>query len=147
MTKSQDHVVVTNELLGKGGFGDIFLSDLNGRNATAKVPSPSIIGCFAEHPVEGTIVPVKRANLSVHNSTCVSGGFRALLSGRSLCRLHFDKCAIFAQPLAHECAELKTVGYARRWRRRVDPSITRGCEMQGGSGKFVAFRAQELQRR
>lgn len=33
----EDDVVVTDELLGKGGFGDVFLADINGRNAAAKV--------------------------------------------------------------------------------------------------------------
>ncbi len=35
----EDHVIVTDELLGKGGFGEVFLADLNGRNAAAKVPT------------------------------------------------------------------------------------------------------------
>lgn len=33
----EDQVVVTDELLGRGGFGEVFLADLNGRNAAAKV--------------------------------------------------------------------------------------------------------------
>ena len=33
----EDHVLVTNELLGKGGFGEVFIADYNGRNAAAKV--------------------------------------------------------------------------------------------------------------
>lgn len=32
-----DHVLVTDELLGKGGFGAVYLADYNGRNAAAKV--------------------------------------------------------------------------------------------------------------
>lgn len=32
-----DQVVVTDELLGSGGFGHVYLADLNGRNAAAKV--------------------------------------------------------------------------------------------------------------
>lgn len=32
-----NHVSVTKELLGKGGFGAVFLADYNGRNAAAKV--------------------------------------------------------------------------------------------------------------
>lgn len=33
----EDHVVITDELLGKGGFGEVYLADYNGRNAAAKV--------------------------------------------------------------------------------------------------------------
>lgn len=31
------YVTVTNELLGKGGFGSVYMADYNGRNAAAKV--------------------------------------------------------------------------------------------------------------
>ena len=31
------YVTVTDELLGKGGFGEVYLADYNGRNAAAKV--------------------------------------------------------------------------------------------------------------
>lgn len=31
------HVAITDELLGKGGFGAVYLCDFNGRNAAAKV--------------------------------------------------------------------------------------------------------------
>lgn len=33
----EDHVTVTDELLGRGGFGDVYIADYNGRNAAAKV--------------------------------------------------------------------------------------------------------------
>ena len=33
----EDNVTISDELLGKGGFGEVFLADLNGRNAAAKV--------------------------------------------------------------------------------------------------------------
>lgn len=33
----EDHVMVTDELLGKGGFGAVYIADYNGRNAAAKV--------------------------------------------------------------------------------------------------------------
>ena len=33
----EDHVAITDELLGKGGFGEVYLADYNGRNAAAKV--------------------------------------------------------------------------------------------------------------
>lgn len=33
----EDHVLVTDEVLGKGGFGEVFIADYNGRNAAAKV--------------------------------------------------------------------------------------------------------------
>lgn len=33
----EDHVTVTDELLGKGGFGAVYLADFNGQNAAAKV--------------------------------------------------------------------------------------------------------------
>ncbi|CAM9606844.1 unnamed protein product, partial [Hapterophycus canaliculatus] len=33
----EDQVVVSDELLGSGGFGQVYLADLNGRNAAAKV--------------------------------------------------------------------------------------------------------------
>ena len=32
-------VTVTDELLGKGGFGTVYIADYNGRNAAAKVSS------------------------------------------------------------------------------------------------------------
>lgn len=32
-----EHVTITDELLGKGGFGEVFLADYNGRNAAVKV--------------------------------------------------------------------------------------------------------------
>lgn len=34
---SEDHVFVTGDLLGKGGFGEVYLADYNGHNAAAKV--------------------------------------------------------------------------------------------------------------
>lgn len=36
----EDHVTITDELLGKGGFGEVFLADYNTRNAAAKVYFP-----------------------------------------------------------------------------------------------------------
>jgi len=33
----EDHVFITEDLLGRGGFGDVYLADYNGRNAAAKV--------------------------------------------------------------------------------------------------------------
>lgn len=33
----QEHVNITDELLGKGGFGEVYLADYNGHNAAAKV--------------------------------------------------------------------------------------------------------------
>ncbi|CAM9829016.1 unnamed protein product [Ectocarpus sp. 8 AP-2014] len=33
----EDHVLITDEVLGKGGFGEVFIADYNGRNAAAKV--------------------------------------------------------------------------------------------------------------
>ena len=33
------YVTVTNELLGKGGFGAVYMADYNGRNAAVKVSS------------------------------------------------------------------------------------------------------------
>lgn len=35
----EDHVLITDDLLGKGGFGEVFVADYNGRNAAAKVSS------------------------------------------------------------------------------------------------------------
>ncbi|CAN0560046.1 unnamed protein product, partial [Ectocarpus sp. 12 AP-2014] len=32
-----DHVVITEEMLGRGGFGEVYLADYNGHNAAAKV--------------------------------------------------------------------------------------------------------------
>lgn len=34
---SEDDVTITDELLGKGGFGSVYLADYNGWNAAAKV--------------------------------------------------------------------------------------------------------------
>ncbi|CBN75056.1 Transmembrane receptor kinase [Ectocarpus siliculosus] len=33
----EEHVTITNEVLGRGGFGEVYLADYNGRNAAAKV--------------------------------------------------------------------------------------------------------------
>lgn len=33
----EGHVTITEEMLGKGGFGAVYLCDFNGRNAAAKV--------------------------------------------------------------------------------------------------------------
>lgn len=33
----EDNVTISDELLGKGGFGSVFIADYNGRNAAAKV--------------------------------------------------------------------------------------------------------------
>ncbi|CAN0411915.1 unnamed protein product, partial [Ectocarpus sp. 8 AP-2014] len=33
----EGHLTITNEVLGKGGFGEVYLADYNGRNAAAKV--------------------------------------------------------------------------------------------------------------
>lgn len=33
----EENVVITDEMLGKGGFGEVYLADYNGRNAAAKV--------------------------------------------------------------------------------------------------------------
>lgn len=33
----EHYVTVTDELLGKGGFGAVYMADYNGRNAAAKV--------------------------------------------------------------------------------------------------------------
>lgn len=34
---AEEDLKLTNEVLGKGGFGTVYLADLNGRNAAAKV--------------------------------------------------------------------------------------------------------------
>lgn len=33
----EEHLAITDELLGRGGFGEVYLADYNGRNAAAKV--------------------------------------------------------------------------------------------------------------
>lgn len=33
----EDHLTITDELLGKGGFGAVYIADYNGRNTAAKV--------------------------------------------------------------------------------------------------------------
>ena len=33
----EEHLTITDELLGKGGFGEVYLADYNGHNAAAKV--------------------------------------------------------------------------------------------------------------
>lgn len=35
----EHYVTITDELLGKGGFGSVYMADYNGRNAAAKVTS------------------------------------------------------------------------------------------------------------
>ena len=32
-----DHVMISTDVLGKGGFGTVYIADYNGRNAAAKV--------------------------------------------------------------------------------------------------------------
>lgn len=41
----EDHVTITDELLGKGGFGAVYLADYNGRNAAAKVSRAIKVWC------------------------------------------------------------------------------------------------------
>lgn len=36
----EDQVVISEDVLGKGGFGTVYLADYNGRNAAAKVRVP-----------------------------------------------------------------------------------------------------------
>lgn len=36
----EDHVMISGDILGKGGFGTVYLADYNGRNAAAKVRVP-----------------------------------------------------------------------------------------------------------
>ena len=44
MVEIPEHfVTVTDELLGKGGFGAVYMADYNGRNAAAKVSSFAFI--------------------------------------------------------------------------------------------------------
>lgn len=33
----EEHLFITNDVLGKGGFGEVYLADYNGHNAAAKV--------------------------------------------------------------------------------------------------------------
>ena len=33
----EDQLFITDDLLGKGGFGEVYLADYNGHNAAAKV--------------------------------------------------------------------------------------------------------------
>lgn len=33
----EDHVLISKDVLGKGGFGTVYIADYNGRNAAAKV--------------------------------------------------------------------------------------------------------------
>ncbi|CAN0396518.1 unnamed protein product, partial [Ectocarpus sp. 12 AP-2014] len=33
----EEHLTITDDLLGKGGFGEVFLADYNGRNAACKL--------------------------------------------------------------------------------------------------------------
>lgn len=42
----EDNVTISDEILGKGGFGSVYIADYNGRNDAAKV---SIPGTCAEH--------------------------------------------------------------------------------------------------
>ena len=41
----EDQVLITADLLGKGGFGEVYLADYNGHNAAAKVGF-EWISCF-----------------------------------------------------------------------------------------------------
>ena len=36
-----EHLFITTDLLGKGGFGEVYLADYNGHNAAAKVRDDS----------------------------------------------------------------------------------------------------------
>ena len=39
----EDRVVITDELLGKGGFGAVYIADYHGRNAAAKVNHRTVV--------------------------------------------------------------------------------------------------------
>ena len=39
----QEHLFITTDLLGKGGFGEVYLADYNGHNAAAKVRDNGIL--------------------------------------------------------------------------------------------------------
>eukprot|EP00904_Undaria_pinnatifida_P006288 jgi/Undpi1/278/HiC_scaffold_1.g00274.m1 len=41
----EDHVTISEELLGKGGFGSVYIADYNGRNAAAKVVNIDMTHC------------------------------------------------------------------------------------------------------
>lgn len=39
----EEHLFITNDLLGKGGFGEVYLADYNGHNAAAKVRNSILV--------------------------------------------------------------------------------------------------------
>ena len=41
------YVTVTDELLGKGGFGEVYMADYHGRNAAAKVSRSTFVACHS----------------------------------------------------------------------------------------------------
>lgn len=51
----EDNVTISSELLGKGGFGSVFIADYNGRNAAAKV---SAQGKVAEGGGDTVLLPI-----------------------------------------------------------------------------------------
>lgn len=59
----QDDILLTDELLGKGGFGSVYLVDYNGRNAAAKVVQ-------IEHDLSGTGDSNRALNVTSGNHGC-----------------------------------------------------------------------------
>lgn len=90
----EDHVVVTDELLGKGGFGDVFLADLNGRNAAAKVLSPFHLppgrghSCEPRRPVSGDHMLCLGGRSSVETWLVDFGNPKKLAAFLRGCRYH-----------------------------------------------------------
>lgn len=65
---SENEVMLTDEILGKGGFGAVYLADYNGRNVAAKVIE-------IEHGIFGsscsdTDQPLPGGELAPINGTC-----------------------------------------------------------------------------
>ena len=110
-------MVVTDELLGKGGFGDVFLADLNGRNAAAKVRSPFHLppgrghSCEPRRPVSGDHMSCLGGRSSVETWLVDFGNPKKLAAFLRGCRCH--------DLVSTHCIEY-------RGRKEVDRSVVRG---------------------
>lgn len=72
----EDHLFITGELLGKGGFGEVYLADYNGHNAAAKVWNGiALLGHHGTNVEWRDVVPVRGTPPLRRNFFCKSAAF------------------------------------------------------------------------